>query len=186
MDYETNRYPLRQGNEMPYPSFPVTVSFTRRIDVNLNSTSMLLNPMQPPIYFLELRFHFNYRELLRNLEGDLIEIQAYPTAPTSSFLFQIRSYDHLFDQPPYKSHLDGLFSFFNLDDPLHDFLAYRIASFLVFIANKQPFLGFHVVTDVGITHQDLIDEDPIDLTILMDEKHQEVVPRGASSSALNS
>ncbi|OAY35066.1 hypothetical protein MANES_12G069500v8 [Manihot esculenta] len=157
----------------------------RRVDVKLNSTAMLLNPLQPPIFFLEVRFHFNYRKLLRNLEGDLIEIEAYPVAPTSSFFFKIHSHDDLFSQQPCKRHLDYLFSSFNLDDALRDFLAYRIACFLVFIANKQPFLGCHVVADTDITDEHLIVGDPIDLTMIIDEVPQEVVPGGASSSTLN-
>ncbi|KAF2297730.1 hypothetical protein GH714_002479 [Hevea brasiliensis] len=48
-----------------------------------------------------------------------------------------------------------------------------------------PFLGFPVVADVNIIHEDLLHANPIDLTMIMDEVSQEVIPRSASSSALN-
>ncbi|KAF2297717.1 hypothetical protein GH714_002442 [Hevea brasiliensis] len=157
----------------------------RRIEVNLNSSiSKFLNPTQPPNLFLELRFHFNYRKLLRNLAGELIEMEAYPTAPTSSFPFQIQPL-RLLDLPLCRRHLDELFSCFVFDYQLREFLTYRIANFLIFLANRHPFLGFPVVADVNIIHEDLLDANPIDLTMIMDEVSQEVIPRSASSSVLN-
>ncbi|KAF2297676.1 hypothetical protein GH714_002168 [Hevea brasiliensis] len=157
----------------------------RRIEVNLNSSiSKFLNPTQPPILFLELRFHFNYRKLLRNLAGELIEMEAYPTTPTSFFPFQIQPL-RLLDLPLCRSHLDDLFSCFVFDYQLREFLTYRIANFLIFLANRYPFLGFPVVADVNIIHEDLLDANPIDLTMIMDEVSQEVIPRSASSSVLN-
>lgn len=155
-----------------------------KVDLKLNSTSLSLNPTTPPIFFLEIRFHFNYRKLLRNLEGDLIEIEARPVGPTSSFLFEIQSSD-LFYEQPCKTHLYYLFSSFNLDESVRDILAYRIACFIVFRANQQPFLARHVVADTEITRDYLIHGDPVDLTMIIDDEPREMVPRGASTSSLN-
>ncbi|XP_058008189.1 uncharacterized protein LOC131182861 [Hevea brasiliensis] len=83
-------------------------------------------------------------------------MEAYPTAPTSSFPFQIYHL-HLLDLPLCRCHLEDLY----------------------------PFLGFPVVADVNIIHEDLLHANPIDLTMIMDEVSQEVIPRSASSSALN-
>ncbi|KAJ9162513.1 hypothetical protein P3X46_022278 [Hevea brasiliensis] len=61
---------------------------------------------------------------------------------------------------------------------------------MLFNPMQLPFLGFHEVAEVGIAledlnDEDLIDEDPIDLMMILDQILQEVVPRGASMSALN-
>ncbi|OAY52725.1 RING-H2 finger protein ATL77 [Manihot esculenta] len=140
--------------------------------------------MSPPFFVLEVRIHRFCRKLLRNLQGDLIEIGTRPLAPTSAFLFQIHSYD-LFSEQPCKSRLDYLFSSLNLDETLRDFLACSVACFLVFIANKQPFLGRHVVADTDVALEYLIAGDPIDRTMIIDDEPGEVVARGASISALN-
>uniref|UniRef100_A0A2C9WP39 RING-type domain-containing protein n=1 Tax=Manihot esculenta TaxID=3983 RepID=A0A2C9WP39_MANES len=138
--------------------------------------------MLPPISLLELRLHRYCRRLLRNLQGESIELR--PVAPTSAFLFEIHSHD-LVSEQPCKSHLDYLFSSINLDEPVRDFLAYHIARFLVLMANEQPFLGRHVVADTDVILEYLIVRDPIDRTMVVDEEPREVVPRGASTSALN-
>ncbi|XP_021606872.1 E3 ubiquitin-protein ligase AIP2 [Manihot esculenta] len=155
---------------------------TMRVDVKLNSTSLLPNPMLPPIFLLELRFHRYCRRLFRNLQGESIQLR--PVAPTSAFLFEIHSHD-LVSEQPCKSHLYYLFSSINLDEPVRDFLAYHIACFLVLMANQQPFLGRHVVADTDMTLEYLIAGDPIGRTMIVDEEPREVVPRGASTSALN-
>ncbi|KAG8642105.1 hypothetical protein MANES_12G057061v8 [Manihot esculenta] len=155
---------------------------TMIVDVKLNSTSLLPNPMVSPIFLLELRFHRYCRRLFRNLQGELIELR--PVAPTSAFLFEIHSHD-LVSEQPCKSHLYDLFSSINLDEPVRDFLAYHIACFLVLMANEQPFLGRHVVLDTDMTLEYLIAGDPIGRTMIVDEEPREVVPRGASTSALN-
>lgn len=156
------------------------------ITVKLNSTNLPLDPMLPPTFIVELRFHSHYRKLLRTLEGNLIEVEAYPISPTSFVRYRIHPLRrHLFVEPLCKSYLDVLFSSVVHNDSLRDVLSRRIASFLVFLARRQPFLGYYVVADSEFTHEDLIEGYANDLTMIIDEEHQEVVQRVASSSALN-
>lgn len=63
-------------------------------------------------------------------------LRCKPTQCFSPFLLITYLHSHI---------LMALYSFLHLDKPLYDYLAQSIAEFLIFIANKHPFLGFHVV-----------------------------------------
>ncbi|EEF29070.1 E3 ubiquitin ligase BIG BROTHER-related [Ricinus communis] len=136
---------------------------SRTVNLILGTKPSTTQEQENPVFCLELRFHYKYKRLFRNPEGQVREAQSY-SAPPSSALFQL--------QPSALSHsftchaqIHELLSSLNVDHELRLFLAPEIATFLMSLSRP----GFHAVADIEVVHEEFLDaQEPLPMMMMLD------------------